>query len=235
MRFTKKFVCDFIENSNQIEGIDSGRELIETIYDMVKKPKAKLNSSLLVTNPEIFNSILAMDFIKLNQTKRPNIHDVRELHKITMAGLMPYKDEGCYRAVNVMVGGDICPNAGKVLQLIHQLMEKWDDELTVTFPEHVPQVSIPSGKLPGQGGGIITQKTYTSEYIRHCEFEYIHPFSDGNGRTGRLLHLWDCLYHKKKFNMINFDERALYYATIKVYKGLLRPTLDVKITKPKRE
>ena len=235
MRFTKKFICEFIHNSNLIESIDDGLDKIESIYDMMKKSKSKVDTNLLSQNPQIVNSILALDYVKENQKKRPTIHEVRELHKIAMAGLMPYRDEGCYRAVNVMVGGEVCPNAGKVLQLMHQLMERWEDELTVGFPLAIDNIYIPSGKDPGQGGGIINQKMYTSQYIRHCEFEYIHPFSDGNGRTGRLLYLWDCLYHDKKFKMINFDERSLYYATIKVYKGLLRNTLDVKITKPKRE
>ena len=29
----------------------------------------------------------------------------------------------------------------------------------------------------------------------HAEFEYIHPFQDGNGRVGRLIALKECLHH----------------------------------------
>lgn len=34
----------------------------------------------------------------------------------------------------------------------------------------------------------------------HAEFEYIHPFQDGNGRVGRLVVLKECL----KNNLIPF-------------------------------
>ncbi len=48
----------------------------------------------------------------------------------------------------------------------------------------------------------------------HAEFEYIHPFQDGNGRVGRLIILKECLRH----NIIPFiieDSKKLYY-----YRGL---------------
>ena len=48
----------------------------------------------------------------------------------------------------------------------------------------------------------------------HAEFEYIHPFQDGNGRVGRLIVLKECLRH----DIIPFiieDSKKLYY-----YRGL---------------
>ena len=48
----------------------------------------------------------------------------------------------------------------------------------------------------------------------HAEFEYIHPFQDGNGRVGRLVALKECLRH----NVIPFlieDAKKEYY-----YRGL---------------
>ena len=48
----------------------------------------------------------------------------------------------------------------------------------------------------------------------HAEFEYIHPFQDGNGRVGRLIALKECLRH----NVIPFiieDAKKNYY-----YRGL---------------
>lgn len=48
----------------------------------------------------------------------------------------------------------------------------------------------------------------------HAEFEYIHPFQDGNGRVGRLVALKECLHH----NIIPFiieDAKKHFY-----YRGL---------------
>ncbi len=44
----------------------------------------------------------------------------------------------------------------------------------------------------------------------HAEFEYIHPFQDGNGRVGRLIALKECLHH----GIIPFiieDSRKMFY------------------------
>ena len=48
----------------------------------------------------------------------------------------------------------------------------------------------------------------------HADFEYIHPFQDGNGRVGRLIALKECL----RWNIIPFiieDSKKNYY-----YRGL---------------
>ena len=48
----------------------------------------------------------------------------------------------------------------------------------------------------------------------HAEFEYIHPFQDGNGRVGRLVALKECL----RYGIIPFiieDSKKMFY-----YRGL---------------
>ena len=52
----------------------------------------------------------------------------------------------------------------------------------------------------------------------HAEFEYIHPFQDGNGRVGRLVVLKECLRH----NIIPFiieDSKKYYYRGLSEWKN----------------
>ena len=58
----------------------------------------------------------------------------------------------------------------------------------------------------------------------HIDFEYIHPFEDGNGRTGRILINYYLLINLKAPLIIPFDKREEYLRFIreKDVKGLAK-------------
>jgi Fic family protein len=86
-----------------------------------------------------------------------------ELHEAVFRGILP--DAGQWRRVNVRIAGTkhVPPRMERVLDS----MEKWVEEYN---------------RRDTVGEGVFFLAAWT-----HHEFESIHPFSDGNGRVGRLL------------------------------------------------
>lgn len=46
---------------------------------------------------------------------------------------------------------------------------------------------------------------------QHIKFEVIHPFVDGNGRTGRMLMWWMEFKQGKEPTLLDIEERQKYY------------------------
>src|SRR5437588_819360 len=66
----------------------------------------------------------------------------------------------------VRVGRYVPPAPGDVSGLMFELLEWWSEKATELSP-------------------------VLSSAILHYRFEAMHPFADGNGRTGRALGLWE--------------------------------------------
>jgi Fic family protein len=57
----------------------------------------------------------------------------------------------------------------------------------------------------------------SSPWQAHCEYEMIHPFMDGNGRSGRAVWLWMMV----KFHGWNYRlgfKHVFYYQTLQAFK-----------------
>lgn len=53
----------------------------------------------------------------------------------------------------------------------------------------------------------------------HAKYETIHPFQDGNGRTGRMILMRECLHQGIMPFIVQDDNKAKYYMALKQYQN----------------
>lgn len=102
--------------------------------------------------------------------------------------------KGDLRKVNVSAGGHYFVDPAKVANLTTQL--------AAALNEKNPKVKT-------------TQEIHSLAYIAHYDLVSIHPFSDGNGRTARLLMNYIQAYHNKPLTVIDSNDRVKYIEAIK--------------------
>jgi len=127
---------------------------------------------------------------------RPTVEaDLIEAHRGLMKGLID--DAGAYRrgGVGVMGGGEVlhmAPPASRVQKLMHDLF------MWLNASDDHP---------------LITSSVF------HYEFEFIHPFADGNGRMGRLwqtliLTCWNRLFAHIPVESLVHEYQTDYYQAL---------------------
>lgn len=103
---------------------------------------------------------------------------------------------GQYRDVDVYIGGSdaVLASPTQVPTRMHKLIERYNREM--------------------QGWHIVKRAA-----LFHLELECIHPFIDGNGRTGRLLLNYDLLRAGYPPIDIKFTQKRQYYYCLQAYNG----------------
>lgn len=121
-----------------------------------------------------------------------------DAHRILTKGIGFFEDQGMsgqYRKTDVYIGREQCPNP----YMINNLMSSWF-EITSKMIE---QSSLSPTEIA---------------WVSHHMFEVIHPFIDGNGRTGRLLLNKIITQLGAEPIVVLFDERWDYYDSIQFFK-----------------
>lgn len=142
---------------------------------------------------EVRNALAAYDRFA---TWKPDTEEhLLEAHRILMSGLVD--EAGMYRhgGVGVLAGQQVihmAPPAGRVPQLMSDLFG-W-----LSSTDAHPLIA---------------------SSVFHYEFEFIHPFADGNGRMGRLwqsliLSGWNPLFVDIPVESLIFEHQAEYYRAI---------------------
>jgi Fic family protein len=145
---------------------------------------------------EVLNYFAGLRYVEKNAAKRNLRHaDVLKLHRILAGEVMDQGEAGKYRTIPVRVGPYRPPPASAVSGLMSELLEWWN----TASQEHSPVLS---------------------SAILHYHFEAIHPFADGNGRTGRALALWELYrrgfdtHHIFSVDEYYWEDRPAYYAAL---------------------
>src|SRR5438445_3254117 len=173
--------------TNAIEGNTLTRKDVERI---LLEGRSVANRPL----PDVLETIQheqAFESLLERRADRIGLSAVLDLHATVFRGIKP--DAGQWRRVNVRIAGvrHVPPRMEKVVAL----MSDWEE----SYAKHDMEAA---GVFP-LGARM------------HLEFESIHPFSDGNGRVGRLLLNLHFLKHNWPPVHILPPDRSRYLRSLK--------------------
>ncbi len=145
---------------------------------------------------EVLNYLAGLRHIERHANKkRITQRDVFTLHTMLAAEVMDQGDAGRYRDIQVYVGRYTPPAPHLVSGLMAELLAWWNEPSREWSP-------------------------VISSAVLHYQFEDIHPFADGNGRTGRALALWELYrrgfdtHHIFSVDEVYGEDRPAYYAAL---------------------
>lgn len=166
-------------SSSQIEGT------MATMVDAIEA-EVKVSENIPADVDDILHYIKALNYgiERVTTQNFPiSLRFIRELHKELMhkARVTHFSDPGEFRKSQNWIGGTRPDNASFVPPPVEEMHRSLDELEKFIYTEDNTPTVIKAGLI-------------------HSQFETIHPFLDGNGRTGRMLitfYLWKEKYLEK--------------------------------------
>lgn len=177
-----QFILKLTYHSNRIEGSTlTEPDTAAVLFDNAALPNKSLTEQL-----EAKNHQTALNYLFNHIAKKERIDEslVLKLHSILMNGVRP--DAGVYRNHGVRITGVNLPTANYM-----------------SVSRLIPEVMTEAARK--------TKDVVALSASVHSKFEQIHPFSDGNGRVGRLLMSAMLLSANFAPAIIRQEQKRLYY------------------------
>src|SRR5450432_1463651 len=178
-------------SSTAIEGNPLTLEQVRAIEEGREIPATAQRS-----RREVANYFAGLRFVEKNAQRAQVTHaEILKLHRIMAGEVMDQGTAGQYRIIRVRVGSHVAPPVERVEPMMSDLLEWWNKQALAISP-------------------------IVSSAIIHHQFEVIHPFSDGNGRTGRMLSLWELYrrgfddHHIFSIDEFYWEDRPRYYEAL---------------------
>lgn len=200
-RLGEEFLVEFTYHSNAIEGNTLTLQETAMVLEGITIDKKPLREHL-----EVIGHKDAFDYVQqLVQDKVPfSERIIKEIHSLVL--MDKPQDRGVYRSLPVqIIGAKHTPPQPYLVPIeMEQLMDKYRD---------------------------MCEKMHIVERVAwfHLLFESIHPFIDGNGRTGRLLLNLELLQEGFPSINIKFEDRRNYYDCFHSYSDTGSPEEMVKL------
>jgi len=201
----RQFTALFTYDTNAMEGSTITRNEVYSILESNKWPFGKPKEEI----SEAYGVAKAIQHIRKTRIN-VSLKLIQDLHRTIFENSKSFA--GRFRERGVEVGirdglGNIIhlgAPASRVVTLLTELV-KWYNKNKKKLPAIVLATVI------------------------HNQFEYIHPFEDGNGRVGRLLLNNILLKHKLPPVNITLKSRKKYYAALKEFQksGNIKPSIEL--------
>ncbi len=137
---------------------------------------------------EVLNYKALLPYLLEHQKEEITLSGIKDINEIIMNNID--SRGGQFKVIaNAIIGADFTPTPP---YMVPEELKKWVDDLSWRLEN-----SADDGKI-------------FSIMDQHLRFERIHPFADGNGRTGRALIIWSCLHEGLTPIIIEKEQRKAY-------------------------